>query len=161
MEPHFATARLCDRHAERVQVARPGLVHYGERRRFFGQIATLKVFEDGQLVHDAAAAPGFHRVLVVDGEASLRCALLGSHVATRAVKMHWAGIVINGAVRDVADLRALDIGILALGASPRPAVQRGEGTHAIPLSFLDIAFRPGEWLYADEDGLVVSPDHLT
>lgn len=159
-EASYRTADLCDRHPEGVQVAQGLLRHFGGKRRFHGQIATLKVFEDLRLVHQALAEPGFHRVLVVDGGASLRRALLGEHLAALAHKHHWAGVIVNGAVRHVEALEALDIGIMALGHTPLHAPERGDGTHTQPVAFAGVVFRPGEWLYADADGIVLGADRL-
>ncbi|MBL8382523.1 MAG: ribonuclease E activity regulator RraA [Burkholderiales bacterium] len=161
MEAQFRTTDLCDAHHASLQVVAAPLRHYGAKRTFYGQIATVKVFEDYQRVKDAVAEAGFHRVLVVDGGASLRCALLGDRLAALALRHHWAGIVINGAVRDTAALAALEIGVMALGHVPLRGAQRGDGTHNLPVAFGGVVFRPGEWLYADADGIVVSAARLT
>ncbi len=156
----FRTTSLCDAHPDRVQVVQPMFRQYGGRSTLSGQIATLKVFEDNQLAHEAIAAPGFHRALVIDGGASLHRALIGEHLAAHAHKHHWDGIIVNGAVRDVDRLAALDIGVLALAHVPMGAVQRHDGTHAVPVAFAGVVFRPGEWLYADIDGIVISDQRL-
>lgn len=160
MTATFRCAELCDRHGEHVQVAQSVFRQFGGRTTFSGQIATLQVFEDNGLVHDAIAAPGFHRVLVIDGGASLRRALIGEALAAHAHKHHWDGIIINGAVRDIDKLETLDIGVLALSHTPAGAHRRGQGTHALPVAFAGVVFRPGEWLYADDDGVVIGADRL-
>jgi regulator of ribonuclease activity A len=156
----FKTANLCDRHGEHVQIAQSVFRQFGARATFSGQIATLQVFEDNGLVHDAIAAPGFHRVLVIDGGASLRRALIGEVLAVHATKHHWDGIIVNGAVRDIDRLADLDIGVLALAHTPAGAARRGQGTHALPVAFAGVVFRPGEWLYADTDGIVIGSERL-
>ena len=160
MTATFRTVDLCDRHGEHVQVAQSLFRQYGGRTTFSGQIATLQVFEDDGLVHDAIAAPGFHRVLVIDGGASLRRALIGDALAVHAHKHHWDGIIINGAVRDIGKLEAIDIGVLALAHTPAGAIRRGMGSHALPVAFAGVVFRPGEWLYADADGVVIGAERL-
>src|SRR4051812_191976 len=113
-----ATTDLSDAHPE-AQVCDPVFQAYGGRPAFAGPIATLKVFEDNALVRDALERPGDGRVLVVDGGGSLRCALLGGNLAVLAAENGWAGVVINGAVRDVDEIDAQPIGVRALAAMPR------------------------------------------
>jgi regulator of ribonuclease activity A len=124
--------------------------------RFAGPVATLKVFEDNSLVRSALAEPGAGRVLVVDGGGSLRCALVGDQLGELAVRNGWAGTVVFGCVRDSVELVRLPLGVMALGANPRRGLKRGEGQSGVPVRFLGVAFRPGQHLYADEDGLVVA-----
>ena len=156
----FKTSDLCDAHAERVQVAEPLLRHYGARRTFSGQIVTLKVFEDRHLIREAVSSSGYQRVLVIDGGGSTRSALVGDRTAATALAHHWAGIVIHGALRDVEQLAALAIGVMALAATPLRSSKPGEGYRAVPVAFAGIVFRPGEWLYADADGLITCADKL-
>lgn len=152
----WTTTDLCDASAGSVQVADPVLRSFGGRAAFAGPIATVKAFEDNSLVRAALEEPGDGRVLVVDGGGSLRCALLGDQLGALAVHNGWAGVVINGCVRDVAALRTLPLGVLALAAHPLKSVKHGEGQRAVPLHFAGVRFTPGAWLYADEDGLIVS-----
>jgi regulator of ribonuclease activity A len=156
----FSTADLYDAHEKTVQVAEPGLLNYGKRLRFSGPITTLKTYEDNTHVRTALEEPGNGRVLVVDGAGSGHCALLGDRLAELGAKNGWAGVVINGCVRDVATLAGTDLGIRALGSTPRRSEKNNAGQRDIPVAFRGVTFRPGEYLYADEDGILVSPEKL-
>jgi len=127
---------------------------------FSGSFVTLKVFEDSSLLRVVLSAGGLDRVLVVDGSASIRCALLDRPLAELAVQNGWAGVVINGCVRHTAALAGLAIGIKALAAHPLKSFKHGVGEHDIPLRFAGVHFLPGQYLYADEDGLVVAAKTL-
>jgi regulator of ribonuclease activity A len=155
----FKTTDLCDAH-EDVQVAEPQLRHFGGAARFAGQITTLKLFEDNTLVRSALEEPGAGRVLVVDGGGSLRCALVGDQIGELAARNGWSGLVVFGCVRDSAELGRLPIGIMAIGTHPRRSVKRGEGQRDLPVRFLGVSFRPGQQLYADDDGLIVADVEL-
>ncbi len=157
---HFRTADLCDAHSDKVQIASPGLQHYGKKSQFYGRIITLKLFEDNSLLRDLLDEAGKGRVIVVDGGGSLRCALLGDILATKAVGNGWSGLVINGCIRDSAEINDMDIGIRALGTHPLKSVKQGIGEKGIPVKFACVEFRPGEYLYADEDGILVAPESL-
>lgn len=133
----------------------PVFRHFGGRVAFGGQAVTLLVRENNPLVRAALQAPGQGRVLVVDGGGSLRCALLGGMLAELAVGRGWEGVVVHGCVRDVAELRALDLGVLALAAHPRRSGKREEGEQDLPVTFADVTIHPGDQLWADEDGVVV------
>ena len=111
-------------------------------------------------MREALSQNGAGKVLVVDGGASLRCALLGDQLGVLAVANGWAGVVINGCVRDSAALNKLALGIRALGTHPRKSVKRGEGQRNLSIEFGQVRFSPGHWLYADEDGVVVAPGAL-
>ena len=156
----FSTADLHDEHEGKVQVANVLMQGYGQKTRFSGPISTVKCFEDNSLVRAALEEPGNGRVLVVDGGASIRCALVGDKLAKLAVKNGWVGLVVYGCIRDSAVVSTLDIGIKALGTNPRRSVKKGEGESDIPLNFADAIFTPGDWLYADEDGILLSPVKL-
>lgn len=160
MSIEFATTDLCDRHGEAVRVASPVFRSFGGRRRFLGPIATLRCFEDNTFVRSTLEEAGEGRVLVVDGGGSLRCALVGDQLAALGVANGWAGIVVNGCVRDSAALAACDIGILALAAHPRRSRKRNVGEPGVDVEFAGLAFRPGEWLYADDDGVLVSGERV-
>jgi len=157
---HLATTDLCDAHEEKVRVAAPIFRQFGGRTAFCGPIATLKLFEDNGLVRQALDAPGDGRVLVIDGGGSLRRALLGDQLAALAVKNGWSGVVVWGAIRDSATIAAMDLGVLALATMPLKTVKKNLGERDIPVSFAGIDFVPGEWLYADADGLIVSATRL-
>lgn len=161
----FATCDLCDAHEnEQPRTARalpPVFRDFGSVPRFAGPVATVRCFEDNTRVKEAVESPGEGRVLVVDGGASVRCALVGGNLAVAAKKNGWAGIVVDGAVRDVAELRAAGVGIRALALMPQRSVKRNEGARDVPVVIQGVDVRPGFWLYADEDGIVVSPAALT
>ncbi len=160
--PAFATCDLCDAHLkagatdEGFRVLPPVFHAYGGRRRFCGPVSTVKCFEDNSLVKAAVDSPGHGRVLVVDGGASLRRALVGGNLAAAAAHNGWAGVVVDGAVRDAAELAACDTGILALALMPLPTVKRNEGQADVPVVVQGVSVRPGDWLYADEDGVVLA-----
>jgi len=149
-----ATADLVDRYRDGVQSCSLQLHSYGARRRFIGPIRTVRTRDDNALIRDLVAAPGAGAVLVVDGGGSLRTALLGGGLAARARANGWAGVVIWGAVRDVAELAAIDLGIKALGSNPALSAKAGTGAIDVPVSFGDATFHPGWWLCADEDGVI-------
>jgi regulator of ribonuclease activity A len=150
------TADLCDEFTADIQVADPAFQIYGGRRNFGGQVLTLRVFEDNALVRSTLEKPGLARVLVVDGGASVRCALLGGNMARLAAENGWAGVIINGCIRDRAEVDATDIGIRALSTCPRKSGKQGLGDRDVELSFAGMNVSPGDYLFADEDGIVVS-----
>jgi regulator of ribonuclease activity A len=157
----FKTADLYDAHGAELQVALPGLRHYGGRTRFAGPICTVKVFEDNQLVREQIDEPGAGRVIVVDGGASLRAALVGDVLAKRALDNGYSGFVINGCVRDTVECARMAIGLMALAANPTRPQKKGFGERAVPLAFAGVKFTPDEWLYADEDGIVLCARKLS
>lgn len=150
------TTDLCDAHGERVSVAAPIFRSFGGRARFAGTAATLECFEDNSLVRTALEEPGAGRVLVVDGGGSLRCALVGGNLGVLAQRNGWSGIVVHGCVRDTAELRQADVGVLALATNPRRSEKRGAGRRDVAVSFASVTFAPGAWVCADEDGLIVA-----
>lgn len=154
------TADLYDHFASELQVAESMFGDLGGHPAFFGPITTLKVYEDNALVRSRLEEPGAGRVLVVDGAGSTRTALLGDQLGAIAAGNGWAGVVINGCVRDVEELSELDLGIRALGTTPRKSDKRGTGTADVPVTFAGVTFTPGHWLYADADGIVVAPREL-
>ena len=152
----FATADLYDQHEDTVQVALPLFRDYGGRRVFCGQIATVKVFEDNSLVRAALAQEGNGRVLIVDGGASMRCALVGDILAQLGKDNGWQGIIVSGCIRDSSVIATIDIGVKALGTNPRKSVKKGVGDKGVPVIFAGATFTPGEYVYADTDGILVS-----
>lgn len=156
----FKTADLCDAHSDHIQIAQPGMLSYGGKRRFAGQIVTFKLFEDNSLLRDMLNNDGKGQVIVVDGGGSMRCALLGDMLAAKALNNGWSGLVINGCIRDSADIAGMDIGIRALGTHPLKSVKRGVGEANVPVNFFNVVFNPGYYLYADEDGLIVAKESL-
>jgi regulator of ribonuclease activity A len=133
---------------------------FGGRTRFSGAIRTIETFEDNAVVKRVLGEPGNGNVLVIDGGGSLRTALVGDVIAGLAVANGWAGLVIHGAVRDVAALRELPLGIKALGSNPWTSGKTGSGTVDAAVSFGNATFAPGNWLYADEDGVLVAQGEL-
>ncbi|GAC1631299.1 MAG: ribonuclease E activity regulator RraA [Nevskia sp.] len=155
-ERMHATTDLSDAHPE-AQTAEPMFGDFGGHMDFSGPIKTIKVFEDNALVRATLETPGAGRVLVVDGGGSPRCALVGGLLGELGVKNGWAGIVVYGYVRDSLELAEQGIGIKALGTHPRKSEK---GLHSAAsdkvVTFAGVTFRPGAWLYADADGIVVS-----
>ena len=150
-----STSDLWDEHRDRAIVCETQFRQFGGVRAFSGEIATVRTLEDNVLVKQLVAEPGNGRVLVVDGGGSLRCALAGDNVVGLALANGWAGIVINGCVRDVEALGLLAIGVKALGSNPRPSGKDGVGERDAPVSFGGATFAPGALLYSDEDGILV------
>ena len=156
----FATADLHDQHEGKAQVAAILWRSYGGKARFCGPVSTLKCFEDNSLVRPALEEEGAGRVLVIDGGGSVRCALVGDQLAQLAIENGWAGIVVHGCVRDSAILSSLDIGIKALGTNPKRSLKKGGGERDVAVSFGGADLVPGAHLYADEDGVLISPVKL-
>jgi regulator of ribonuclease activity A len=154
------TADLLDQFGDEVQVLEPLFRDYGGVSTFSGPIATVDVFEDNLLLREILAGPGNGRVLVVDGGGSLEVALLGGQLAQTALANGWAGVLIYGCIRDVAELAAIPLGVRALASTPRPGAKRGRGVCDQPLYFAGAGFRPGAYLYADLDGILVAPRDL-
>lgn len=156
----FTTADLCDDHAERLQVAQPIFRSYGARPAFAGRIHTVQVFEDNVLVRRRLERAVSEAVLVIDGGGSLKCALVGDILAGMAVANGWQGIVVNGCIRDAAAIAGLPIGVRALNTHPLKSGKQGVGLENLAVTFAGVTFQPGAYLYADADGLVVSPARL-
>ena len=155
------TPDLCDLYPEKIRIATPLFSTYGGRPQFEGEIATVKCFEDNSLVRDVLGEPGNGRVLVVDGGGSMRRALLGDMLAAMAVSNGWSGVIINGCLRDVDEINTMDLGVRALGAHPMKTDKRGEGQSAIAVRFADVEWRPGAYVYADNNGIIVTPKKLS
>jgi len=151
---------LCDAHEDKLQVAEPLFNNYGGRGALSGEIQTVKCHEDNSLVKKLVALPGNGQVLVVDGGGSLRHSLLGDQLVAQALENQWAGFVIFGAIRDIEVISTLDIGVKALNVIPLKTEKRGRGDQAVPVRFAGVTFRPGAYLYADSNGLVVADDRL-
>jgi regulator of ribonuclease activity A len=151
---------ICDQFSDEIVVFDPVFQDFGGKRRFCGEIMTVRCFEDNSLVGETVRSPGHDRVLVVDGGGSLRRALLGDLLAAAAVENGWQGLLINGAVRDVEILETIDLGIKALAACPVKTDKRGEGQRDVPLRFAGAQLEPGQFLYADANGIVVARQSL-
>lgn len=160
----FKTPDLCDDFESELgtslRVVAPMFQCYGGRSSFCGEIVTLKIFEDNSLVREAFGENGQGKVLVIDGGGSLRCALVGDQLAILAAKNGWEGVVVYGCIRDSADINGIDIGVRALNTHPQKSIKKGVGDRNIAVTFGGVTFTPGEWLYADEDGVLVSAKPL-
>ena len=166
MSVPFVTCDLLDDNPEKeIQTLIPSMdgrffQSYGARKIFGGQIVTVKCFEDNSRVKELLATDGAGKVLVVDGGASMRCALMGDMIAESAVKNHWNGVVVYGCVRDVDALAELDLGVHALAAIPRKSNRQGIGEVDVALYFGSVTFNSGDYIYADNNGIVVSKEKL-
>ena len=150
----FTTPDLCDALGDAVRVAEPVFRDYGGVRRFKGRAMTLRLHEDNALVRRTLEQPGEGRVLVVDGGGSVRTALVGGQLAVLAARNGWSGLVVYGAVRDVAELAGAAVGIKALATSPRRSAKAGNGETEVPVTVAGLKVRPGDFVWADEDGVI-------
>jgi regulator of ribonuclease activity A len=157
----FNTADLCDAFGPVARIAAPIFRDYGGLKRFAGPIDTVQVSDDNALVAQALGAAGQGRVLVIDGGGSLRCALVGGRLAALALTNGWSGLIINGCVRDSVEIREIPLGVRALNSSPRRGGKTGSGRRSEAVSFAGVTFSPGNFLYADEDGVVLADRELT
>lgn len=153
---NFKTADLCDEFSEELKICEQVLHSYGGNHHFSGKIATVRVFEDNVLVKEALQTVEEGSVLVVDGAGSRKCALMGDMLGEIAEERKLAGVIINSCVRDSAELGKMNIGVLALGTNPLKSVKRGHGDRDVTLSFGGIEWIPGDYVYCDEDGVIVS-----
>lgn len=156
----FVTCDLCDDHPDDVRVCEPLFGSFGGRSTFGGEIVTVKCHEDNSRVKETLATPGKGKVLVVDGGGSLRCALLGDMIGESAVKNGWEGVIVYGCVRDVDALAELDLGVHALASIPLKSVRKDVGEMNLPVTFGGVTFRSGEFVYADNNGIVASARNL-
>ena len=154
------TADLCDEFDPNVAVVEPLFSDFGGSIEFSGPIHTVKAFEDNTFVRAAVESPGHGRVLVIDSGGSMRCAMFGGNLAVLAEQNGWSGVVVNGCIRDSEEIANTSIGVKALATHPRRSVKKGAGEESIPINFGGVAFNPGSYLYADEDGIVVSENAL-
>lgn len=153
------TSDLCDACADARACALP-FRGWGRRRAFAGAIRTIRCHEDIALMRDVVGQPGHGQVLVIDGGGSLARALFGDVMAEVASRNGWAGLVINGAIRDGVEIDGMDIGVKALGTVPRRGERTGEGAVDVPVTFGGITFTPGQRVVADDDGVIVLPPGL-
>lgn len=161
----FATCDICDAHEDQLAsgtlvVVPPLFQPFGRNPRFCGPAYTLKVFEDNALVRATLEQPGHGQVLVIDGGGSLRCALVGGNLAVLAVRNGWSGIVVNGCIRDSVEINACAIGVRALAAHPQKSIKKGVGEIQLRVMIAGVAVRPGDWIYADQDGMLVAQGKL-
>lgn len=155
----YITPDLCDDFPE-VKVVEPIFNNYGGKESFGGQIVTVKCFEDNSLVKEEVAKDGAGKVLVVDAGGSMRCAMLGDMLAEKAMKNGWAGVIMYGCIRDVDVIMQLDLGVQALGTHPRKSEKLGVGEYQKQVTFGGVDFIPGEFVYADNNGIIVSTKEL-
>ena len=161
----FATTDLCDENPGMLddgslQVLSPFFRHFGKRFQFAGPVATLKVHEDNALVRATLETQGEGKVLVVDGGGSLRRALVGGQLGLLAQNNGWAGVIVDGCVRDSAELAECDVGIMALATHPQRSARDGVGKRDVNVQIAGVAVRPGDWIYADVDGVLVARQKL-
>ena len=156
----FATADLYDAHGESLRVLEPGFQDFGGHLVFHGRVETVQALEDNTKVRERLSEPGSGGVLVIDGGGSMRCALVGDNIAQLAIDNGWAGIVVYGCIRDAAVIAEMAIGIKALGTNPRKSVKRDGGISGIDILIDNVPVRPGDYLYADADGIVVADSEL-
>lgn len=157
----FTTADLCDEFDSLVKIAEPLFRDFGQIKSFHGEIATVKVFEDNVLVRRSLETAGRKRVLVIDGGASMKVALVGDKLAQIAYENGWTGIVVNGCIRDSAEIAKIPIGLKALNTIPKKSLKKGLGEVGVSVEFAGLVFNPGSYLYADHDGILTAEKKLT
>ena len=166
MSVAFVTCDLLDDNEDKeLQVVSPSIDgkffrSFGARKTFGGQVVTVKCFEDNSRVKELLATDGTGKVLVVDGGASMRCALMGDMIAESAVKNHWNGVIIYGCVRDVDAIAELDLGVQALACIPQKSTRKGVGETGLTLSFGGVTIAQDDYIYADNNGIVVAKEAL-
>lgn len=157
----FATCDICDANEDKIArnelaVIPPIFTRFGNVTRFSGKAVTLKVFEDNVLVRDTLETPGNGQVLVIDGGGSFRCALVGGNLAALGEKNGWAGIIVHGCIRDVDEVNLCNIGVRAMASMPLRASKHGAGMKDLRINIAGVAIHPGDWIYADIDGVLVA-----
>ena len=156
-----STPDLCDQYPELVQAVEPMFSNFGGRESFGGQVVTVKCFEDNSRVKELVSTQGEGRVMVVDTGGSMRRACLGDMLAEKASANGWSGIIIYGCIRDVDEIMATDIGVQALGVHPIKTDKKGIGEIDIAVTFGGVTFNSGDYVYADNNGIIVSPEKLS
>lgn len=156
----FVTCDLCDENPELVRIVEPMFNNYGGNPVFHGEIVTVKCHEDNSVVKENVGKPGAGKVMVVDGGGSLRCALLGDMLAEKAAENGWAGIIIYGCIRDVDEIGKTNLGVQALRTIPIKSNRQGRGDLNVQITFGGVTFNPGEYVYADNNGIIVSAEPL-
>ncbi len=158
---HFSTTDLSDKYGDALRYLPPVYTDFGGNIRFHGPVKTLVTFDDNTKLRAAIEQSGAARVLVVDGGGSMNCALFGGNLAKLAATNGWAGVVIYGCVRDRAELAAEPVGIKALASHPKKSEKRDLGDYDVTLRFQGVTIHPGDWLYGDEDGMIIATQQLT
>ena len=152
----LSTCDISDKLHPNVQYLEPVYKNYGLKKSFSGRIVTVKCFEDNSLVEQALNTHGKGSVLVIDAGGSMKCAMLGDKRSSDAIRNGWEGIIIYGLIRDSVAINLMPIGIRALGVCPLKSVKKGIGKRNINVSFSNVKFNPKEYIYADEDGVIVT-----
>lgn len=157
----FSTCDLCDANEDKLasgelSVIPPVFMRFGANTKFSGPAVTIKLFEDNGMVRSTLETPGNGQVLVIDGGGSFRCALVGGNLGVLAEKNGWVGIVVNGCIRDVDEINLCNIGVRALAAMPVRSHKKGGGELNVRISIAGVAISPGDWIYADVDGVLVA-----
>ena len=152
----FKTADLVDEFDSDLQFCELPFLKFGRHHAFYGPVQTVKCFEDNALLKEELQKQGAGRVLVIDAGGSTRVAMVGDIIAGLAIDNGWAGIVVNGCIRDSDEINAMEIGLRCLGTSPKKSVKDGAGKVGIPIAFGGVSFRPGDHVYCDADGVLVS-----
>jgi len=160
MKPSFTTPDLCDEFPELVHPVKPLFNSYGGNDHFCGEIVTVKCFEDNSKIKQLVATDGTNKVMVVDAGGSMRRACLGDMLAKLAITNGWQGLVIFGCVRDVDILATLPLGVKAIGVYPVKTDKMNHGDINIPVTFGGVTFTPGHYIYADNNGIIISPSSL-
>ncbi|GHA15867.1 putative 4-hydroxy-4-methyl-2-oxoglutarate aldolase [Arenicella chitinivorans] len=156
----FSTPDLCDDFPDDVRVLDSLFQNYGGLSAFCGPAVTIKCFEDNSVVKQLVDTPGDGRVIVMDGGGSLRRAILGDMLAEKAAQNGWSGLLINGCIRDCVEIANTHLGVKALNTHPMKTEKRGLGDLDVPVTFAGQTIYPGEWVYADLNGVVVSSEQL-
>lgn len=156
MSSKISTPDLADEFPQLVAAVELDFRNYGAIKQFSGAAVTIKCHEDNSLVKALVATPGEGRVIVVDGGGSKRRALLGDMLAEKAAENGWAGLVINGVIRDVDQIAVIEVGVQALGTTPLKTDKLGFGQQDIAISMGGVDVHPGVWIYADNNGVLVS-----
>ncbi len=160
MTPDFQTTDICDEFPDKVSVCESVFTSYGAVSRFHGPIATVRVHEDNVLVREALEDLPEGTVLLVDGGGSKRCALLGDKLASIAASRGLAGIIVNGCIRDSREISEIEVGVLALATHPLKSRKNGEGRRDVPVEFGGVVWTPNHYVYADEDGVVITAEKI-
>jgi len=156
----FKTADLCDIYSDDVIIMHQQFKSYGKEESFSGKISTIKCLNDNSKVREAVNSEGSNKVLVIDGNASKDCALLGDMLAEAAFKNNWSGIIVNGCIRDSDIIANIGIGVFALSTIPIKSIKKNIGDVDVDVSFMNVTFKPGDYIYADLDGIIISKKKL-
>jgi regulator of ribonuclease activity A len=156
----FKTADLCDLHSDSIQICEPLFTSYGRVHKFSGRASTVKCFEDNTLVREALFEASEGGVLIVDAGGSKRCAMMGDMLAAAAIEHGWVGVIMFGLIRDSVDISGMSLGVKALGTHPLKSEKKGFGERDIRVHFSGVHFTPGDYVYADEDGILCSQKPL-